>query len=67
MLVLTRKPDEEIVIGDHDEITITILRIQGDKVSIGIRADKNAFPVYRKELLEQEKGVQIEVCAQSES
>ncbi len=52
MLVLTRKTDEKIVIGHEQNITITILRIQGDKVSVGIEADKQLFPVFRKELLE---------------
>ncbi|MFA6916746.1 MAG: carbon storage regulator [Parachlamydiales bacterium] len=52
MLVLTRKEDEEIVIGEgQDEITITVLKIQGsEKVSIGIKAHPNT-PIFRKELL----------------
>lgn len=54
MLVLTRKTEEKIIIGDKEKIIITILRIQGDKVSIGIEADRHTFPVYRNELLEQE-------------
>lgn len=52
MLVLTRKEDEEIVIGEgDDEITITVLKIQGsEKVSIGIKA-RPSTPIFRKELL----------------
>lgn len=52
MLVLTRKEDEEIVIGEgEDEITITVLKIQGsEKVSIGIKAHPST-PIFRKELL----------------
>lgn len=50
MLVLTRKTEEKIVIGKKNQIVITILKIQGDKVSIGIEADKET-PIYRFELL----------------
>ncbi len=51
MLVLTRKAEEKIVIGKGpNKIVITILRIQGDKVSVGIEADKET-PIYRDELL----------------
>ncbi len=53
MLVLTRKSEEKIVIGKDKKIVITILKIQGDKVSIGIEADKDT-PIYRKELLLKE-------------
>lgn len=48
MLVLSRKVGEEIVIGDN--IKITIVRIQGDKVRIGIEAPDDV-KVYRSELL----------------
>jgi carbon storage regulator CsrA len=48
MLVLTRKAKQKIVIGhDPNQIVITICWIQGDKVSIGIEADKEMFPVAR--------------------
>ena len=53
MLVLTRKSEEKIVIGKDRRIVITILRIQGDKVSIGIEADKDT-PIFRYELLLKE-------------
>ena len=36
MLVLTRRPNESIMIGD--DVEVSILRVQGDKVKIGIRA-----------------------------
>jgi len=57
MLVLTRKTEEKIVIGKKKEIVITILKIQGDKVSIGITAPEDEYPVIREELLR--KGVDV--------
>jgi len=41
MLVLTRKSEEKVTIGKDKKVVITILKIQGDKVSIGIEADRN--------------------------
>jgi carbon storage regulator CsrA len=47
MLVLTRKPREEIRIGDG--ITITVLRVKGQSVRIGIQAP-NEMRIVRGEL-----------------
>lgn len=47
MLVLTRKKNESIVIGDN--IEITVVDIQGDQVRIGINAPKNVS-IHRKEV-----------------
>ncbi len=47
MLVLTRKKNEVIVIGDN--ITITVVEIRGDKVRIGIDAPKEVT-VHRMEV-----------------
>ncbi|MCX7746387.1 MAG: carbon storage regulator CsrA [Clostridia bacterium] len=47
MLVLTRKKEQSIMIGDN--IEITIVDIQGDQVRIGINAPKNVA-IYRKEI-----------------
>jgi carbon storage regulator len=47
MLVLTRKRDESIIIGE--DIEITIIGIDGDQVKIGIKAPKNV-EILRKEI-----------------
>ncbi len=52
MLVLTRKSEEKVTIGKDKKVVITILKIQGDKVSIGIEADKET-PIYRNELINE--------------
>lgn len=49
MLVLTRKKDEQLLIGDG--IVITIVEIRGDRVRLGIEAPREV-PVHRKEVLE---------------
>ncbi|MCL2758935.1 MAG: carbon storage regulator CsrA [Treponema sp.] len=47
MLILSRKVDEKIVIGD--DITISIIEIRGDQVRIGIDAPKKV-KVFRQEV-----------------
>jgi carbon storage regulator len=49
MLVLSRKRDERILIGDN--IVITIVDIRGDKVRIGVEAPAHV-PVHRQEIVE---------------
>lgn len=52
MLVLSRKRDESIIIGDHDcLIEVTIVKILGDKVRLGITAPRD-IPVHRQEVYE---------------
>lgn len=47
MLVLTRKLNESIVIGG--DVVVQILRVQGDRVCIGIQAPRH-IPVTRAEI-----------------
>jgi len=47
MLILTRKKNETIMIGN--EIEITLLSIDGDQVKIGIKAPKEV-EIYRQEI-----------------
>jgi len=49
MLVLSRRKNDSIIIGD--DVTVTIVDCDGDKVRIGIDAPKN-IRVLRKELME---------------
>ncbi|MDD7417833.1 MAG: carbon storage regulator CsrA [Treponemataceae bacterium] len=47
MLVLTRKTDEKIKIGN--DITISVVEIHGDQVKIGVEAPKDV-KVFREEI-----------------
>lgn len=49
MLVLTRKADESITIGN--DITVSVLEIKGNQVRLGIKAPKHT-PVNRTEIYE---------------
>jgi carbon storage regulator len=55
MLILSRKLNESLIIGGEitlaDNIVITILAVEGDKVKLGIRAPREV-PVFRQELWE---------------
>ncbi len=48
MLVLTRRKNQSIVIGDG--ITITVLEVKGDNIRLGISAPRDV-QVFREELL----------------
>jgi carbon storage regulator len=50
MLVLTRKSNQSIMIGD--DIEVAVLSNDGEKVRLGIQAPK-AVPVHRIEVYEQ--------------
>ena len=48
MLVLTRRKNQSIVIGD--DIVVTVLEVKGDQIRLGITAPRDV-QVYREELL----------------
>ncbi len=50
MLVLTRKVNQSIVIGDG--IEVVVLEVRGEQVRLGIRAPRDVA-VHRKEIYEQ--------------
>lgn len=47
MLILTRRANESIMIGD--DITVTVLSIRGNQINLGITAPKK-IPVHREEI-----------------
>ncbi|HTZ85480.1 MAG TPA: carbon storage regulator CsrA [Solirubrobacteraceae bacterium] len=47
MLVLTRKSNQSIMIGD--DVEVSVLSVMGEKVRIGIQAPQEV-PVFRKEI-----------------
>jgi carbon storage regulator len=56
VLVLTRKSNQSIMIGD--DIEVSVLSVMGEKVRIGIQAPRD-IPVFRKEVyleIQEERG-----------
>jgi carbon storage regulator len=65
MLVLTRKSNQSIMIGD--DIEVSVLSIMGEKVRIGIQAPRD-IPVFRKEVyleIQQERGQAMAASSQN--
>lgn len=68
MLVLTRKPNQSIMIGD--DVEVSVLSVVGDKVRIGIHAPQD-IPVFRTEIYveiqrEQDDGTRAEDAVRAE-
>ncbi|MCL1992622.1 MAG: carbon storage regulator CsrA [Spirochaetes bacterium] len=61
MLILSRKVNEKIMIGDN--IEVSVIEIRGDQVRIGVEAPKNV-KVFRMEIFE---AIKAENKAASES
>jgi carbon storage regulator len=57
MLVLSRKKDEKIVIGDN--VSIMVVEIRGDKVRLGIEAPRE-ISVHRREVYDAIKRKEAE-------
>ncbi len=64
MLVLSRKEEQSIMIGDNVEIKI--LSIKGDTVKIGISAPPD-LKIYRKEVFEEIQKANIKAVASSKN
>ena len=64
MLILSRKVDEKIKIGDN--ITITLIEVRGDQVKIGVEAPKNV-KVFRQEVFNAIQTENREAAANSQT
>lgn len=49
MLILSRKINEKIMIGD--DISITIIEVRGDQVKLGVEAPRNV-QIFRQEVFD---------------
>lgn len=54
MLILTRRRNESILIGNDQEIKITILGVRGNQVQLGIEAPRD-IAVHREEVYDRIK------------
>lgn len=65
MLILTRKLNESIIIGD--DVVVTIVEIEKGHVRLGVKAPKD-IPVHRKEIYEriQEENIKAATSKKTE-
>ena len=52
MLILTRRTNETLMVGD--DVVVTVLAINGNQVRIGVKAPRH-IPVHREEIYEKIK------------
>ena len=56
MLVLSRKTEESVVVGDHERfepmLKVTVLEVNGERVRLGFEANEDV-PVHRWEVWER--------------
>jgi carbon storage regulator len=62
MLVLTRKANQSIMIGDG--IEVSVLSVVGEKVRLGIQAPRDV-PVFRKEVFLEIQAQNVEAAGSS--
>lgn len=62
MLVLSRKINQSIVIGDN--IEIMLVDIRGDQIKLGINAPKNV-KIFRKEVYEEIENQNLEASKEA--
>ena len=62
MLVLTRKANQSIMIGDS--IEVSVLSVLGEKVRLGIQAPRDV-PVFRKEVFLEIQAQNLEAAESS--
>ena len=60
MLIFTRRVNERVKIGS--DVTVSILRLKGNQVSVGIEAPRNV-EVHREEIFERIQRERLEVNA----
>jgi carbon storage regulator len=64
MLVLTRKSNQKIMLGK--DIVVTVLKVQGDQVSIGIEAP-NSVQILREEIYWEVQKENTDGCVKRDS
>ena len=62
MLILTRKSNESVIVGNN--IEIRVLEVHGDHVRIGFSAP-SSIPIYRKEVYEAIQHENAQAAGQS--
>ena len=58
MLILSRRKDESIMIGE--DVELIVVEVRGDRVRLGIAAPKDV-PVHRREIYDAIKRERVEV------